>query len=320
MADRVSSLDVGYQVGDLSIYPAAKDDRKQLYEVRNNAEAVLVHGVTYGGRYLVVDDTSKFPDAGMLRVGDEIIYYESKTSTVFKDLKRGFAGSRQSPWSAGIKVVNAVMAESHNATKDAIINIEKNLGLDVTPDATSLNGILKSLETKFLAPKPVFRAVPSSGAAPLTVKFQNFAGGEPFNFRWDFGDGSFSTDVAPTHTYTVEKEYDVKLNMITTLGAQGVATKTKYIVVDNTLAEGFYYFTPSVGNTSTVFTFVDQTNGDVANRYWTFGDGNSETQNDPDIHTATHVYSDSGSYETSLMVVFTDQTLRKYTTDVLVVI
>jgi len=317
--DRVSTLDQAYQTGDLSLYPEAQDTGEQLYQVSNNAETVLVQSLGYGATYFVVDDTSRFPPKGLVRVGLELIYYDTKTATTFQDLKRGFAGSRQNQWSVGTLVQNSVVAEVHNAVKDAIINIERNIGLDVDPDAASLNGILKSLETRFLAPKPVLRAFPVRGPSPLKVKFQNFSGADPIRYLWDFGDGQTSIENAPVHTYLQEGEYTVKLNMMTTLGAQGITTKEGYITVDNTLIDGFYYVTPLFGNTSTEFSFVDQTGGEVISRHWIFDDGESETQTDPDIHTTTHVYSSSGTYNTVLIVVLGDQKLRRYTADSIVV-
>ena len=44
---RNSSLDLGYQSGDLSLFPLAKDTRSQLYDARNNAETTLKQTLTY---------------------------------------------------------------------------------------------------------------------------------------------------------------------------------------------------------------------------------------------------------------------------------
>lgn len=325
MADRKSTLDTDYTTGSLSKFPVEKDTRDDLYEVRNNAETVLTQSLAYTAKFVVVDDTSKFPPKGIIRVGEELIYYAKKTQAntgkgLFQDLHRGFAGSRQNVWPIGTKVGNSVSADPHNAVKDAIINIERNLGLEENPEPTSLNGILKQMETRFLAPKPIFRASQVRGPAPLTVRFQNFSGGEPIRYLWDFGDGETSVDLAPAHTYLQEGLYTVKLNMITTLGAQGITTKTDYITVDNDLAEGFYYVTPAAGTASvTEFTFVDQTPGDVQSRYWIFDDGETVKELDPDIHTVTHTYTSAGTYNTALIVVFSDQRLRRYVTDPIVV-
>jgi len=318
--DRVSSLDSGYTTGDLSLYPAAIDDQAQLYQVRNNAETVLTQTLGYTSRYITVNDTSTFPPKGLLTVGQELIYYDDKNSTQFRRLKRGFAGSRQGQWSAGTTVTNSVQAEIHNTVKDALLNVETNVGTETNPTPDSLNGILKSLENRFLAPKPIFQASPLRGAPPLTVTFQNFSAGDPIRYLWDFGDGSTSVDFSPTHTYLSEGKFTVKLNMITTLGAQGISVKTDYIEINSLIGPQFFYATPMFGTTSTTFEFVDQTFGEIKTRYWVFDDGAREQVDDPDDHTTTHQYSDPGEYNPTLLVVFEDNTLiRLQMTDPIVV-
>jgi PKD repeat protein len=216
------------------------------------------------------------------------------------------------------KISAGVMAEPHNALKDALIQIQKDLGTKDDPEEESLNGILKQLETNFLAPKPKFRGFPLIGASPLTVTFHNFSGGPPIRFLWDFGDGTTSVDINPIHTYQKEGTYTVKMSMITTLGAQGFVTKTDYIKIDNNEKLPLFYAEELIGESietagddATIFTLVDQTDGDIARRYWIWDDETNTPQEDPDIHTATHVYANPGEYEPTLLVEFTDGRLKR---------
>jgi PKD repeat protein len=318
VADRLSTLDGGYVTGDLSIFPQAIDTKSTLYEVRNSAETYLTQSVTYGGNFLVVNDASKFAPEGLIRVGTELMYYGSRSSTVFRNLKRGFAGSRRDSWATGTKVGNAVMAETHNALKDAIINIEKNLGTLTDPDPESLNGILNDLEVKLLAPQAKFRAFPLTGAPPLAVHFQNFSGGPPIRFFWNFGDGATSVDVHPTHVYQKEGVYNVTMQMITALGGQGIVTKSGYITVNHNNKLPLFYVEPlagrsvaTAGENATVFNFVDQTDGDIVSRYWIWDDGQNTAENDPDIHAESHVYQNPGIYSPVLLCVFADKSLKR---------
>jgi len=320
MADRLSSLDDGYVTGDLSVFPEAIDSTDELYAVRNNAETELTQSLTYNGSYLVVGDTSKFPDKGLLRVGDELMYYGEKTTGVFKDLKRGFAGSRQNSWSIGTSVGNAVMAEHHNAIKDAILNIENYLGTSDDPAEGSYNHRLTTLEAKFLSPRALFRAWPRRGSSPMKVRFQNFSTTDAIRYLWDFGDGGTSTERNPTHTYNSEGNFSVQLRIVTSLGGQCVTNKLDYIQIDNTKTPGFFYVTPEMGTTSTVFNFVDQTDGDIIVRHWNFGDGNQETFENPNIHSTTHTYSAAGAYKPSVLVVFADQSIQLVTVDYEIVV
>lgn len=309
--DKISALDDGYVTGDLSVYPQAIDSKTELYEVTNNAETTLKHSLSYNSNFILVKDSSSFPSKGLVRVGEELIYYNKKTTGVLQDLKRGFAGSKQSKHAVGTKVSHSVMATPHNACKDAIYNIQHYLGLKTNPEDGTFNKQLTDIERKFLSPTPLFRAFPRSGQTPLKVRFQNFSNQEAVRFLWDFGDGSFSTDIHPTHTFLTEGNFTVQLRMITSTGGTGIVTKKNYIKTRNDKGLGFMYTTPEAGSTSTLFTFVDQTDGDIIQRHWNFDDGNKVTENDPDVHTVTHTYEAAGTYNPTLLVIFSDQTLKR---------
>lgn len=328
----LSSVDtdgVDYKTGDLSLFPEALDDRKSLYLVANNAETKLKQSITYNGKHLICEDASKFPPYGLIRVGGkpgypaEIIYYDSRNDTTFLNLVRGFAGSRQDTWPVGTVVGNAVMAEIHNATKDALLNIQQDLGTKSFPSADSLNGILKSLESKFLAPNPQFRAFPLSGTPPLTVKFQNFTNNQAIRFLWDFGDGNTSAERSPTYTYQSEGSFTVKLNTIMSTGGQGIKIKKNYINVSNEETVPFFYsvLKSSTNEAPATYELIDQTDGDIAARYWVFDDGENTQALDPNQHSIEHTYTEAGEYIPSLLIEFKDQTLKRvFLTDGITVI
>lgn len=338
--DRISSLDTGYETGDLSLFPTIKDDKESLYEVRNNAETTLKQSLPFNGRNIIVKDASDFPPTGILRIGSsagvagaaELIYYAERTATVFKELVRGFAGSRQNSWTAGASVGNPVSAETHNAVKDALINIEAKAGKEILPADGSLNNTIKKLEAEHLSPKPLFRAFPTKGAPPHTVRFQNFSSSDVIRFLWDFGDGAQSIERSPSHEYQEEGIFTVSLNIITSTGSQGISTKTNYITVDENEKMPFFYVvqadsTKPAYSTATAaalvtsgqdptavpatFLFVDQTDGDILQRFWIFDDSTNDTTSDPNTHTNTHIYATAGEFDPSLLVVFSDESLKR---------
>lgn len=334
MAIKISSLDDGYAPGQLSIYPETYDTEVELYEATNNAETTLTHALPFNGKRILVEDTTKFPSQGLLRLGTppgemgshEIIYYAEKTDKSFSDLIRGFNKTRQNRWPAQTPATSGVMAEHHNALRDAILNIEANLGIKVKPEDESLNDLLIELENKWLVPRPLFRAAPTLiGPPPLTVRFQNFTLGHAVRFLWDFGDGATSTERSPVHTYHNEGHYSVRLDIITQLGGTGYQTKNGYIIVDAEQVTPFFYIVPdedTPGNLSietaakegklpTKFHFVDQTDGDIAQRYWVFGDTESEQVEDPNKHETTHYYEKPGEYDPSILVVFESTLIKR---------
>lgn len=337
---RISSLDDTYTKGALSSFSSSSrksitdkkttDSKDTLYTAANNAETKLKTGLSYNGKMIIVEDASKFPSSGLVRIGStgisqgpaELIYYGSRTNDTFKDLVRGFAGSRQNQWDSGSYATNSVTAEPHNAIKDALINIESRVGLKNNPESGTLNQRLKTLEARYLAPKSSFRAYPRIGAPSLTVRFQNFSEGDVARYLWDFGDGTQTIDKNPNHTYTKEGIYTVKLNVITSTGAQGVSTKTEYITVLNSEKPSYFYsntnagysidYSISNGYEPTTFVFTDQTDGDIKERIWIFGDGSeSIIQKDPNTHDISYVYQSKGEYQPALLIIFADENLKR---------
>lgn len=315
MANRPSSMDRGYVAGDLSLFPEAKDDSDSLYAASNNAETTLRTGLSYNGKKIIVEDASSFPESGLLRIGPksgsgeaELIYYGSRTNNSFLNLQRGFSGSRQNQWPSGSWATNSVTAEPHNAVKDAIIKIEQTLGLANNPDSGTLNRRLKDLELKFLSPKASFRAFPRVVRPAKAVRFQNFSEGDVIRYFWDFGDGSQSLEENPTHIYSSEGVYTVKLHVITSLGAQNIATKKNYITVSYDELPSFFYVRRVSGRK---YVFTDQTDGDIVQRFWVFGDGSDHVELNPNKHFVEHEYESPGIYSPSLLVVFASERIRR---------
>lgn len=315
MASRVSSMDTGYRTGDLSLFPEALDDKDSLYRVANNAETTLRTGLSYNGKRLIVESTLTFPPSGLVRVGPrsgegeaELIYYGSKTENSFSDLQRGFAGSRQNQWPSGSWVTNSVTAEPHNAIKDAIIKIEQSIGLKNNPATGTLNRRLKDLELRFLSPKATFRAYPRVARPGQQIKFQNLSEGKIIRHFWDFGDGTQTLERSPVHTYSSEGIYTVKLHLITSLGAQNIATKQNYIAVSNDELPSFFYVKKVSGRK---YLFIDQTDGDILQRFWVFGDGSDKVELNPNKHFVEHEYPEAGTYEPSLLVVFASERIKR---------
>lgn len=314
---RISSSDAGYAVGDLSLFPNALDDRDSLYEVRNNAETFLRSGMSYNAKQIVVDSTEGFPDRGILRVGPpagksgdaELIYYSFKTSSIFKGLTRGFSGSKQNQWPSGSFVTNAVTAEPHNAVKDALINVQRYLGLKSSPEAGTLSRRIRDMELRYMSPKAIFRAFPKSCLPGAPVRFQSISEGDVVRYLWDFGDGSVpSTEQNPVHSYSADGVYTVKLHIITASGAQGITTKPNYLTVSANENIPFMY---KIRLSESTYRFVDQTDGDVTQRFWVFGDGSNYVESDPNVHEHTHTYSSPGTYTPSLLVNFADQSVKR---------
>ena len=86
-----------------------------------------------------------------------------------------------------------------------------------------------------------FTATVTSGAAPLTVQFNDTSTGSPASWSWSFGDGSGSSEREPVHIYSSVGNYTVNLtagrsNMTSTL------SRPEYIHVTPRRPDTMYLF------------------------------------------------------------------------------
>lgn len=79
-------------------------------------------------------------------------------------------------------------------------------------------------------PVPAFTVSPTSGKAPLTVKFTDKSTNNPTSWSWNFGDKTTSTSMNPVHKYTKAGKYTVSLTVKNAAGSNTVK-KTNFITV-----------------------------------------------------------------------------------------
>jgi len=80
------------------------------------------------------------------------------------------------------------------------------------------------------APVANFTGSPTTGTAPLAVRFSDSSSGSPTSWSWDFGDGGTSTSSSPTHTYDRPGTYAVSLTVANDSGGNTL-TKAGYVTV-----------------------------------------------------------------------------------------
>jgi PKD repeat protein len=64
----------------------------------------------------------------------------------------------------------------------------------------------------------------------MKVQFTDTSTGNPTSWTWDFGDGTTSTLRHPSHDYTTNGRYTVRLT-VRNAGGSSTTTKTNYIKV-----------------------------------------------------------------------------------------
>ncbi|MGC9435590.1 MAG: PKD domain-containing protein [Methanomicrobiales archaeon] len=80
------------------------------------------------------------------------------------------------------------------------------------------------------SPGADFTADPTSGEAPLEVRFTDSSTNSPGSWYWVFGDGATSTEQHPVHIYTEAGTYSVSLTVQNGYG-EDTRTRSRYITV-----------------------------------------------------------------------------------------
>ena len=134
-----------------------------------------------------------------------------------------------------------------------------------------------------------------SGNAPLDVTFTDISTGAPTTWKWSFGDGTYSTQQNPVHTYSKEGKYTVSLTVKNAAGNNAV-TKHSYInVVTLQAPVTAFSESPTSGKTPLKVQFTDKSAGSPTSWKWSFGDGTYSTEKNP-----AHIYSKAGKYTVTL--------------------
>ena len=128
--------------------------------------------------------------------------------------------------------------------------------------------------------------------------------GDPLNYSWSFGDGSYATGKIVSHVFATQGQYLIVL--VVSDPYTGVSTSTYLAVVPPKSPTAVIAWTPPrpiAGQTSVEFNGSNSFDPDGAiTRYiWEFGDGVVGSG-----LTATHVYADAGTYTIELIVVDED--------------
>lgn len=151
---------------------------------------------------------------------------------------------------------------------------------------------------------PDFTPLPASGSVPLEVAFSNDTTGDTTTSQvWDFGDGTGSTDFAPTHTYDTPGSYTVTLTSFVGTQQESVTKRDVVSVNPVTLVPGMGA-APLAGPVPLQVAFQDTSAGVTPTAWsWDFGDGTTSTLQDP-----VHEYELPGEYSVRLEVSYFGQT------------
>ncbi|SFD11266.1 gliding motility-associated C-terminal domain-containing protein [Chitinophaga sp. CF118] len=139
--------------------------------------------------------------------------------------------------------------------------------------------------------------------SPVSVNFTNntslnTTSSVPVTYEWDFGDGSTSTDMNPTHVYTTKGSFTVTLKATTADGCTQTLVQPNYILVATMQADFSIVEKPCSGIN---LHFTNTTKPDPVSATWTFSDGS--TQNTVD---AVKTFAAAGDYDVTMNSITVD--------------
>ncbi len=209
----------------------------------------------------------------------------------FTDLSTGTVSS----WSWDFGDGNT--STDQNPTNVYIFAGTYTVSLTVTGPVGSDSVTMTDYITVGQTPTADFSGTPLTGQVPLTVTFTDLSTGDPDTWSWFFGDSTQDTQQNPVHTYTEAGDYTVILIAENSCG-QNMATKTAYVHVTPPPAPvAAFSGTPTSGCAPLEVTFTDESTGDITDWAWDFGDGNTDTAQNP-----VHTYAAPGTYDVALTV------------------
>jgi PKD repeat protein len=214
-------------------------------------------------------------------------------------------------WSFGDGTTSTAQNPTHTYPSSGVYTVR----LTVTDNDGASDTFSKSvtaLDNSNLAPTAGF----SSSTLGLTVNFTDAStdsDGTIASRSWNFGDGGVSTSTNPSHTYATGGSYTVNLTVTDNDGASDTFSQSITVIDPNQKPTA--NFTSSASDLTVNFTDAStDSDGTIASRSWSFGDGGVSTSTNP-----SHTYAAGGSYTVNLTVTDNDGASNTFSKSVTVI-
>lgn len=289
----ISTVNVGSQPWGVAISP----DGTKAYVANYNSNNVSIIDTANNSVVATVPvgnnpyGIAVSPDGSKVYVGN---YGSSSVSVINTTNNSVVATVNTGGKSHGVSITpdgNKVYVASENGNVYVIDTANNNVTATVNNagnNPIAFGQFIEPLPEQPVLPVVSFSSNVTMGKIPLTVKFTDQSGNATA-WKWDFGDGTNSTQQNPMHTYSAKGNYTVTLTVNNSYGSN-ILTKNNYISAtkpDDDVLGDYAPFTVK---------FMDQSENATSWK-WDFGDGNSST-----IQNPTYTYNKVGLYTVTLTV------------------
>jgi gliding motility-associated-like protein len=154
------------------------------------------------------------------------------------------------------------------------------VSLIVTDNNECMDTVMHSISYFPVPPLIVIKPTTYLACVPEQVFFNNLSVpiDETYDIHWDFGDGGTSDQISPTHEYTVEGIYTVKVEITSPIGCYTEETFPNLITMEASPVANFSISPEIINSIESTATFTDLSTGSVG-WYWDFdGQGRSFAQ------------------------------------------
>ncbi len=194
------------------------------------------------------------------------------------DFGDGTFGNTQNPvhtyTSAGNYNVSLVVTNSNGCSKS----------LTKTQYVTIANGVTAGFSNN----------TSNSCTPPVNINFQNLSSGVgALTYLWNFGDGTTSTQLSPSHNYNSPGSYTVQLIVTNTTGCKDTIIRPNAVVIGNVQT---MFTAPDSICSGVSITLNNTTSPLPASTLWNFGDGTTSNLFNP-----VKTYSLPGNYQIKLV-------------------
>ncbi|MEM6263235.1 MAG: PKD domain-containing protein, partial [Bacteroidota bacterium] len=216
------------------------------------------------------------------------------TNVVFRDSSFGSFPIVDWRWDFGDGGIDSAQFPVYTFNNSGIYNVSL-----IVTDIEGCSDTMFQVITVDALPNMDFTVSDRFSCAPDQLRFtdQTSSSASITNWFWQFGDGATSTQQNPVHTYAIDGNYTVSLQVTDANGCSNSLTRNSYIVLRHPVADFVSTAVPSCPGQRVRFTNTSTPDTTLNFYFWQFGDGGTSRGQNP-----RRTYNNPGTYDVTFVV------------------